>query len=131
MPSFISFPTAQAVLPFRNTEIQKVLYTFSAPLARREKAFFGKFHTSAKKLTLQQSALITACYPNPLKRNPSKPTAYLNKRAGQISSLTHKLGKIKFDDETIAKAHQRYEKRNAERKAKKERKRHTLKTPKE
>lgn len=89
------------------------------------------FHISAKKLTLQQSALITACYPNPLKRNPAKPTAYLNKRAGQISSLTHKLGKIKFDDETIAKAHQRYEKRNAERKAKKERKRHTLKTPKE
>ena len=84
------------------------------------------FHTSAKKLTLQQSALITACYPNPLKRNPAKPTAYLNKRAGQIISLTHKLGKIKFDDETIEKAHQRYEKRNAERKAKKERKRHTV-----
>lgn len=85
------------------------------------------FHTSAKKLTLQQSALITACYPNPLKRNPAKPTAYLNRRAGQISALTHKIGKIKFDDETIAKAHERYEKRNAERKAKKNGKNHKKK----
>ena len=92
--------------------------------AASEAAAHHYFHTSAKKLTLQQSALITACYPNPLKWNPTKPTTYLNRRANAISGLTHKVGKIRFDDETIKKAHERYEKRNAERRAKKERKNH-------
>lgn len=69
------------------------------------------FNKSAAKLTLHQSALITACYPAPLKRNPAKPTPYLNKRAGQISALTYKFGRIRFDEEYLAKAKARYDKR--------------------
>lgn len=69
------------------------------------------FNRSADKLTLHQSALITACYPAPLKRNPAKPTPYLNKRAGKIQALTYKIGRIRFDEEHLAKAKERYEKR--------------------
>ena len=72
------------------------------------------FHKSADKLTLREAALITACYPSPLKRNPANPTGYLNKRAGQISALTKKIGRIKFDEESIAKAKERYAKRKTE-----------------
>lgn len=72
------------------------------------------FHKSADKLSLREAALITACYPSPLKRNPAKPTGYLNKRAGQISALTGKIGRIKYDEESIAKAKERYAKRKTE-----------------
>lgn len=72
------------------------------------------FHKSAAKLSLRESALITACYPAPLKRNPARATGYLNKRAGQISSLSRKIGRIKFDKESIAKAKERYAKRKTE-----------------
>lgn len=72
------------------------------------------FHKSADKLTLREAALITACYPAPLKRNPAKPTGYLNKRAGQISSLTRKIGRIRYDEESIARAKKRYAKRKTE-----------------
>lgn len=72
------------------------------------------FHKPASKLSLRESALITACYPAPLRWNPARPTGYLNKRAGQISSLTTKIGRIKFDEESIAKAKERYAKRKTE-----------------
>ncbi len=72
------------------------------------------FKKSADKLSLREAALITACYPSPLKRNPAKPTTYLNKRAGQITDLTRKIGRIKYDDESIAKAKERYAKRKTE-----------------
>ena len=78
------------------------------------------FHKAAKDLTLHQAALITACYPNPRKRNPSKPTSYLNTRASQIAHLTKMIGKIKFDAESIQKARERYEKAERKRKAKKQ-----------
>lgn len=51
------------------------------------------FGTTPAKLTRRQCALITACLPNPVKRDAAKPTAYINKRAGQIVSL---IGKIDF-----------------------------------
>ena len=76
------------------------------------------FHKSAKSLTRREAALITACYPAPLKRNPAKPTAYLNRRATQISALSLKFGKIKFDEESLRKAEERYQKREEKRKAK-------------
>jgi len=76
------------------------------------------FHKSAKNLSRREAALLTVCYPAPLKRNPAKPTAYINKRANQISLLSTKIGKIKFDDESIAKAKERYQKREEKRKAK-------------
>lgn len=73
------------------------------------------FHTSAKKLSKRQACLITACYPNPRKWNPAKPTNYINKKANKISALIPKLGKIKFDKESIAKAQERYQKREEKR----------------
>ena len=49
------------------------------------------FGTSSKKLTRRQCSLITACLPSPLKRNPAKPTNYLNRRSGQIVELVPKI----------------------------------------
>ncbi|MDR0604209.1 MAG: monofunctional biosynthetic peptidoglycan transglycosylase [Bacteroidales bacterium] len=66
------------------------------------------FHKKAKKLTLHQAALITACYPNPRKWTPSKPTSYINNRASKIARLTTLIGKISFDEENIQKARKRY-----------------------
>ncbi|MDR2651210.1 MAG: monofunctional biosynthetic peptidoglycan transglycosylase [Prevotellaceae bacterium] len=66
------------------------------------------FHTSAKKLSKWQSALITACYPNPRKRNPAKPSTYIVKRANQIVSLMSKIGNTEFTSENIKAAKERY-----------------------
>ncbi|MDR3226471.1 MAG: monofunctional biosynthetic peptidoglycan transglycosylase [Prevotellaceae bacterium] len=68
------------------------------------------FHVSAKKLNRWQSALITACYPNPRMRNPSKPSAYITKRANQIVALIPKIGKTEFTAENIKAAKERYKK---------------------
>ena len=74
------------------------------------------FHKNAKSLTRYEAALLTVCYPAPLKRNPAKPTPYLIKRATKISALSLKFGKIKFDEESINKARERYEAREERRK---------------
>ena len=74
------------------------------------------FKKSAKNISLHQAALLTACYPSPRKRNPSKPTTYLNNRASQIAHLTKLIGKINFDEESIQKAQERYKKREEKRK---------------
>lgn len=42
------------------------------------------FHTSAKKLTREQCALIAATLPNPLKFNSARPSAYILKRQKAI-----------------------------------------------
>ena len=76
------------------------------------------FKTSAKKLSLNQSALITAAYPNPIERNPGKPSAYLKRRANKIADLTHKIGVVKFDKESVEKARERYKKRETKRRDK-------------
>lgn len=68
------------------------------------------FDKSADKLTRHEAALITACYPAPLKRDPSKPTSYLKKRAARITSISNKIGPVKFDDKTIERAENRYKK---------------------
>ena len=49
------------------------------------------FGTDAKSLTRRQCCLLTACLPNPLKRDASKPSSYVNSRAGQIAALEPKL----------------------------------------
>ncbi|MDR0874389.1 MAG: monofunctional biosynthetic peptidoglycan transglycosylase [Prevotellaceae bacterium] len=54
------------------------------------------FHKSAAKLTKREASLIIACLPNPLKRNPAKPTKYINKRAAQIRRLMDLNGKTEF-----------------------------------
>ena len=83
-----------------------------------EKAAEIYFHTTAKKLTLRQSALITACYPDPRRRNPAKPTPYLNKRCETISQLTKHFGKVSFSKESIEAAQERFKAREEKRRKK-------------
>ena len=83
-----------------------------------EKAAEIYFHTTAKKLTLRQSALITACYPDPRRRNPAKPTPYLNKRCEAISQLTRHFGKISFGEGSIKSARERFKVREEKRRKK-------------
>lgn len=59
---------------------------YGAEAAAQE--FFGK---SASNLSLQESALIAACLPNPLKRSVARPSSYVLSRRSQIVSLTRKL----------------------------------------
>lgn len=49
------------------------------------------FKTTAARLTREQSCLIAACLPNPVRRNAGKPSSYVKSRAGAISSLESKL----------------------------------------
>ena len=44
------------------------------------------FNKPASKLTPRQAALLTAALPNPITRNPAKPTRYLNSRARNIET---------------------------------------------
>jgi monofunctional biosynthetic peptidoglycan transglycosylase len=83
-----------------------------------EKAADIYFHTTAKKLTLRQSALITACYPDPRHRNPAKPTSYLNRRCDAICQLTKHFGKINFSQEQIKAAQERFKAREEKRREK-------------
>jgi monofunctional biosynthetic peptidoglycan transglycosylase len=73
-----------------------------------EAAAQAYFHTSAKNLSKWQSALITACYPNPRQRNPAKPTTYITARANQIMLLIPKMGSVEFTKENIKQAEERY-----------------------
>jgi monofunctional biosynthetic peptidoglycan transglycosylase len=68
------------------------------------------FNKSAAKLSRQQAALITATYPNPLDRNPARPTKYLKRRASKIADLSIKVGRTNFDKSTIKKVQKRYKK---------------------
>ena len=45
------------------------------------------FKKPAIRLTQREAALLAACVPSPLKRNPAKPTRYINSRASQIQTL--------------------------------------------
>jgi monofunctional biosynthetic peptidoglycan transglycosylase len=78
------------------------------------------FKKSAKRLTTGEAALITACYPNPRKWNPAKPTSYIANRATKITAVTKKIGKISFDTENINKARERYQKSRAEKSKRKQ-----------
>lgn len=55
--------------------------------------YFGK---SAKNLTKRESALLASVLPSPLKRNPARPTPYLNARANRVMYLMDKHGRIRF-----------------------------------
>ncbi len=54
------------------------------------------FHKPAKQLTAGEAALIAACLPNPRKRNPAAPTAYVLRRQSRILDLMNKIGEVKF-----------------------------------
>lgn len=54
------------------------------------------FHTSAAKLTKEQSALIAACLPNPRYYNIAKPSSYIKKRQTSILRLMRLISKPDF-----------------------------------
>ncbi len=49
------------------------------------------WNKSAAKLTVKECALLAACLPDPLDRNPTRVTRYLDKRSKAIMSLSRKL----------------------------------------
>lgn len=49
------------------------------------------FKKSAQNLTKREACLIAACLPNPIKRNPARPSGYVQRRANKISQLIPKL----------------------------------------
>ena len=68
------------------------------------------FKKSAGNLSQYQAALIVASFPNPLKRNPAKPSRYLKQRAQTIIAVSQKVGAVRFDDASIGSARERYKK---------------------
>jgi monofunctional biosynthetic peptidoglycan transglycosylase len=52
------------------------------------------FHKPAKKLSVNEAALIAAVFPNPRKWSPAKPTAYIQRRAGRIVHFMSNLEPI-------------------------------------
>jgi len=76
------------------------------------------FNKNAQSVSRREASLITAAYPNPLDRNPGAPTGYLLNRAARIRHISLKVGKIKFDEESIEAAEERYKKREEKRKEK-------------
>ncbi len=54
------------------------------------------FHKTAAKLTQSQCALIAATLPNPRRFNSAAPSAYMQKRRGQIVSLMGKIAPVDF-----------------------------------
>lgn len=56
-------------------------------------AYFGK---SCKRLTRSQAALIAACFPNPRRWTPEKPTRYIKHRQYLIMKNMKRLGPLDF-----------------------------------
>jgi len=76
------------------------------------------FDKSAKNLTRREASLIVAAYPNPLKRNPGHPSAYVRRYASHIAAVSSSIGKIRFDEKSVSKAKERYKKREDRRRKK-------------
>lgn len=81
------------------------------------------FHCSARRISPRQAALLTACYPNPIRWNPVHPTNYIRSKANTIQTLMPKMGSQRFDKESLKKARERYLNQEAERIAKNDGKR--------
>jgi monofunctional biosynthetic peptidoglycan transglycosylase len=60
---------------------------FGAEAASRR--YFGK---SARRLTLEEAALLAAVLPSPKRMSPARPSAYVRSRAGQIERSVRALG---------------------------------------
>lgn len=56
-------------------------------------AYYGK---SCTKLTKRQAALIAACFPNPLRWTPDKPTKYIRHRQNLILRNMKRIGPLDF-----------------------------------
>jgi len=77
--------------------------------------YFGK---SARDLSQFQAALIVAAFPNPLERNPANPSGYLIGRAQDIIAISQKVGPIRFDEKSIDRAREQYDKSEDKRRKK-------------
>ncbi len=64
-------------------------------------AYFSK---SAIALTRPEAALIAASLPNPRKRNPASPSAYMRRRQGAILSLMRKMAAVPIGSRGISAA---------------------------
>ena len=64
---------------------------YGAEAASQE--YYGK---SCKSLTRAQAALIAACFPNPLRWSPEKPTKYIKHRQSLIMKNMRRLGPLDF-----------------------------------
>lgn len=51
------------------------------------------YKVPASKLSAKESAMLAACLPSPLKRNPTRPTDYLRQRSAKIQSLMLKVAR--------------------------------------
>lgn len=51
------------------------------------------YKVPASKLSAKESAMLAACLPSPLKRNPTRPTDYLCQRSAKIQSLMRKVAR--------------------------------------
>lgn len=51
------------------------------------------YKVPASKLSAKDSAMLAACLPSPLKRNPTRPTDYLRQRSAKIQSLMRKVAR--------------------------------------
>lgn len=51
------------------------------------------YKVPASKLSANESAMLAACLPSPLKRNPTRPTDYLRQRSAKIQSLMRKVAR--------------------------------------
>ena len=54
------------------------------------------FRKPASKLTKEEAALIAISLPNPRRRNPARPSAYMYQRQQEILVLMRKIGKIEL-----------------------------------
>lgn len=77
------------------------------------------FHCHASQLTARQAALLTACYPNPLKYNAGRPGPYVTRQAGIIQQRMNTYGIPRFDKESVKTARGRYKKAVAKHREKK------------
>jgi monofunctional biosynthetic peptidoglycan transglycosylase len=61
-----------------------------------EAAAQAYYHKSCTKLTRSEAALIAACFPNPLRWTPKKPTGYIRHRQYLIMRNMQRLGPLDF-----------------------------------
>ena len=54
------------------------------------------YYKPAIKLTRAEAAMIAISLPNPRKRNPARPSAYMYQRQQEILSLMRKIGKVEL-----------------------------------
>lgn len=57
------------------------------------------FHKPARKLSSSEAAAIVACYPNPRRWHPDKPTRYISRKQSIIVRNMKRLGDLPWKDE--------------------------------